>query len=66
MKSNQTLAQEYLETAQIIEARIRAIRRQRGPDLGGIREHRINLLTEMYEECRIVGHLLERRDNTAG
>ena len=65
MKSNKELAQEYLDTAQIIKARIQAIKRLPGPDLGGKRAHRIAMLTEMYEECRIVGHLLERRGGAA-
>ena len=65
MKSNRALAEEYLETAQIIQTRILDIQKQSGPDIGGCRAHRIALLTEMYEECRIVGHLLERRKNSA-
>ena len=65
MKSNQALAQEYLDTAQIIKARIRAIRMEPGPDENGIRSHRISLLTEMYAECCTVGHLLKRRKDSA-
>ena len=65
MKSNQTLSQEYLDTAQVIKARILAIKKIQGPDIGGKRAWRIAMLTEMYEECRIVGHLLGRRGGAA-
>lgn len=61
MKSNQELSQEYLETAEIIKGHIREAKMIQGPDLGGKRARRIAILTEMYEECRIVGHLLGRR-----
>ena len=65
MKSNQALAEEYLDTAQIIKARICEAKKEQGPDLGGRRARRIAILTEMYEECRIVGHLLSRRGGAA-
>ncbi len=61
MKSDEMLSQEYLSTAEIIRAHIRAAKMESGPDLGGKRARRIAILTEMYEECRMVGHLLHRR-----
>lgn len=65
MKSNHQLSQEYLNTAAIIKEHIRAVKSIQGPDLGGKRARRIAMLTEMYEECRIVGHLLGRRGGAA-
>ena len=65
MKSNQALSQEYLDTAETIKKHIQDIKKIQGPDLGGKRARRIAMLTEMYEECRIVGHLLERRGGAA-
>ena len=62
MKTNRELSEEYLNDAEKVLRRIRAVRAERGPDLAGVRERRLRMLTEMYDECRVVGHLLARRE----
>ena len=61
MKTNRELSAVYLDDAERVLRCIRALRMEQGPDLAGIRACRLRMLTEMYEECRIVGHLLARR-----
>ncbi|MBQ2668944.1 MAG: hypothetical protein IJF56_09995 [Clostridia bacterium] len=64
MKTNRELSEEYLDDAEKVLRCIRALRAERGPDLAGIRARRLRMLTEMYDECRVVGHLLARRERT--
>ena len=65
MKHNSALAEEYLEEAELLRRHIRAAKAEPGPDLSGRRARRIRLLTEMYLECRTVGHVLQHRGGAA-
>lgn len=54
---------EYLEDAEMLEGRIQRLREQlRGSRDLGISE-RIAHLTELRDECRIMGQVLRRRGN---
>ena len=61
MKTNRELSEEYLRDAERVLRCIHALRMEMGPDDAGVRACRLRMLTEMYEECRVVGHVLARR-----
>ncbi len=59
MKNYAAWGQEYLEEAEAIKRRIQSIRTD--PDAAGDRAQRIRLLYDMYLECTVTGHTLQRR-----
>ena len=53
--------QEYLNEAQTLLERVRAARAEKDYDISGEKARRVNMLYNMYLECLVTGHLLQKR-----
>lgn len=52
---------EYLHEAEALKKRIGEVRAEPGPDFMGQRARRIQMLYDMYLECMVTGHILQKR-----
>lgn len=61
MNLYRNLGLEYLREAETLKKRIGEVRAEPGPDFMGQRARRIQMLYDMYLECTVTGHVLQKR-----
>lgn len=61
MTNYTTWGQEYLDEAETLRRRIQTARAEKYYDISGEHARRINMLYNMYLECMVTGHLLQKR-----